>query len=95
MFNYGEQAYYICLLRAIIACNHLSLFKLFSRFVHFCPNFQIALFHYFFYKKITPMPLISINRPWQGYEIFKDLHPIMWKVKAVFHPTKTIGCFHL
>ena len=25
---------------AIIACNHLPFFKIFSNFVHFCPNFK-------------------------------------------------------
>ena len=29
------------LLRAIIACNYLTFFKIFSNFVHFCSSFQI------------------------------------------------------
>ena len=33
---------YLYILRAIIACNHLPLFKIFSKFVHFCSNFQIV-----------------------------------------------------
>ena len=36
-----NRAYSSSLLRAIIACNHLPFFKIFSNFVHFCPNFQI------------------------------------------------------
>ena len=35
------RAYSSSLLRAIIARNHLLFFKIFSTFVHFCPNFQI------------------------------------------------------
>ena len=29
------------LVPSITACNHLPFFKMFSNFVHFCPNFQI------------------------------------------------------
>ena len=36
-----NRAYSSSLLHAIIACNHLPLFKIFSNFVHFHPNFQI------------------------------------------------------
>ena len=35
------KAYSSSLLHMIIACNHLPLFKIFSNFIHFCPNFQI------------------------------------------------------
>ena len=60
-------AYSRSLLRAIIARNHLLSFKIFSNFVHFCPNFQIfclffALFCSFFcpfFEKIACMPLLS------------------------------------
>ena len=36
-----DRAYSSSLLRAIIARNHLPFFKIFSNFVHFCPNLQI------------------------------------------------------
>ena len=35
------RAYSSSLLHAIIACNHLPFLKIFSNFVHFCPNFEI------------------------------------------------------
>ena len=35
------RAYSNSLMRVKIACNHLPFFKIFSNFVHFCPNFQI------------------------------------------------------
>ena len=35
------RAYSSSLLRAIIACNDLPFFKIFSKFAYFCPNFQI------------------------------------------------------
>ena len=35
------RAYSTSLSRAIIARNHLPFFKIFSNFIHFCPNFQI------------------------------------------------------
>ena len=57
------------LLHAIILCNHLPFFKVFSNFVHFCPNFQIfcpfcpfwTFFRPFlpFFWKISCMPLLS------------------------------------
>ena len=56
-------------LNAIIACNHLPFFKIFSNFVLFCPNFQIfcpfsPFFNIFWsfgalFLKITRMPLLS------------------------------------
>ena len=51
-----SRAYSNSLLRAIVARNHLPFFKIFSNFVHFCPNFQIfnpflPLFNIFFLKK--------------------------------------------
>ena len=36
-----DRAHYGNLLRVIIARSHLPFFKIFSNFVHFCPNFQI------------------------------------------------------
>ena len=53
-FNHEEKsipsrAYSSSLMCAIIARNHLPFFKIFSNFVHFCPNFQyFALFKHFF-----------------------------------------------
>ena len=42
---YHIRAYSSSLLCAIIAHNHLPIFKIFSNFVHFCPNFKyFALF---------------------------------------------------
>ena len=35
------RAYSSSLLRAIITCNPLLFFKIFSKFVYFCPNFEI------------------------------------------------------
>ena len=46
-------------MRAIIARNHLLIFKLFSNFVHFCPNFQIFCPFLPFFGIITRMPLLS------------------------------------
>ena len=37
----GVKAYSNSLLHAITAHNHLPFFKIFSNFVHICPNFQI------------------------------------------------------
>ena len=37
----GKRAFSSSLLRAIVARNHLSFFKIFSNLVHFCLNFQI------------------------------------------------------
>ena len=52
------------LLCAIMARNHLPFFKLFSSFVHFCPNFQIfcsflPFFFLSFFWKIACIPLLS------------------------------------
>ena len=53
----GVKAYSGSLLHAITAHNHLPFFKIFSNFVHFCPNFQIfSLFSnisLLFFWKIT------------------------------------------
>ena len=63
------RAFSSSLLHVIIACNHMPFFKLFSNFVHFCPNFQIfCLFLLFFnifhpflvlFLKIAGVPLLS------------------------------------
>ena len=37
----SNRAYSQSLLHAIIMCNYLPFFKIFSHFVHFCPNYQI------------------------------------------------------
>ena len=56
------RAYSSNVLYAIIAHNHLALFKIFSNFVYFSPNFQIfCLFSTFlchFSQKSLPMPLL-------------------------------------
>ena len=57
------RAYSSSVLHAIIAHNHLPLFKIFSNFVHFCPNFQIfcsfSTFPCPFSEKWLPIPLLS------------------------------------
>ena len=57
------QIYPRSLLRAIIACNHLPFFTIFSNFVHFLPTFSSILpfFKIFcrFSEKIAPMLLFS------------------------------------
>ena len=40
-YYYANRAFSSGSLHAIIAHNHLPFFKVFSNFVHFCPNFQI------------------------------------------------------
>ena len=60
------RAFFSGLLRGIIARNKLPLFKMFSNFVHFCPNFQIFcpflpfsnIFLPFFFK-ISRVPWLS------------------------------------
>ena len=64
-----NRTYSSSLLHAIIACNHLPLFKIFSNFVHFCPDSQIfcpffPVEHFLsffcpFFWKIARMPLLS------------------------------------
>ena len=41
------------ILAVYFACNHLPILKIFSHFVHFCPNFQIF---YPFSEKSYPFP---------------------------------------
>ena len=59
----GKRVFSSSLLRAIIAHNDLTFFKIFSNIVHFCPDFQIfcAFLTFFlpFFWKITCMPLLS------------------------------------
>ena len=59
----GKRAFSSSLLRAIVACNHLPFFKIFSNLVHFYPNFQIfcrfLTFFAFFFLKITCLLLLS------------------------------------
>ena len=60
------NAFSSSLLHAIITCNHLLLFKIFSNFEYFCLNFQIfCLFLAFlaFAWKIRHMPLFSRIAP--------------------------------
>ena len=55
-----NRAYFSSLLCAIIARNHLLFFKIFSNFVHFCPNFQVfcpfSTFPCPFFEKSHPCP---------------------------------------
>ena len=63
---YINWAYFGSLLHLIIACIHLPFFKMFSKFVHFCPNFLIFcpfLTFFDFFWKITPIPLLSRISP--------------------------------
>ena len=53
------RAYSSSLLHAMIARSHLAFFKIFSGFVHFCPNFQIFSPFLPFFGKIARMPLLS------------------------------------
>ena len=58
----GVKAYSNSLLHAITAHNHLPFFKIFSNFVHICPNFQIFFpFSTFalFLKNHSPFSLLS------------------------------------
>ena len=58
-----SRAYSSCFIHALVACIRLLFFKLFSNFVHICPNFQIFCsflsFLALFLKKNTCMPLLS------------------------------------
>ena len=53
------RVYYNCLVHVIIAHNHVPFFKIFSNFVHFCPNFPIFCPFLHFFWKISRMPLLS------------------------------------
>ena len=50
---------YSRLLRTIIARNGLPFLKIFSNFVHFCPNFQIFCPFLPFFWKIARIPILS------------------------------------
>ena len=62
-----SKAYSSCFIHALVACMRLLFFKLFSNFVHICPNFQIfcsflSFLALFLKKKKTKkkrMPLLS------------------------------------
>ena len=54
-----SRTYSISLLCAIIARNHMPFFKIFSDFIHFCPNFQIFCLCLLFFWKIARMHLLS------------------------------------
>ena len=67
-YNYN-RAYFSSFLLAIIAHNHLPFCRIFSNFVHFCPNFQIfcpfsTFTLLFFWKKKCTHALVLKNRPW-------------------------------
>ena len=47
-----DRAYPRCFMHAIVARMRLPFFKIFSNFVHFCPNFQIFFF-FLFLKNCT------------------------------------------
>ena len=58
-----SRAYSSCFIHALVACIRLLFFKLFSNFVHICPNFQIFCSFFVlscpFSEKNTCMPLLS------------------------------------
>ena len=56
---YYAKAFSRSLLHAIITHNHMPISKIFSNFVHFCPNFQIFCPFLPFLWKITHIPLLS------------------------------------
>ena len=45
------RAYSSCFMHVIVACMRLPFFKIFSNFVHFCPNFQIFCSFFTFFLK--------------------------------------------
>ena len=53
------RAYSSCFMRAVVKCMRLPFSKIFSNFVHFCPNFQIFCPFLPFLWKITHIPLLS------------------------------------
>ena len=77
MTSWACRAYSTSLLRAIIACNHLPLFKIFSKCVHFCPSFQIfcpfSIFLCPFSGKLQPCP---------------NFRESAWACKCVFYRQK-------
>ena len=69
--NLPTRAYTSSLLRAIIACNHMPLFKVFSNFVHLAQiTFKITL--PFFWKRIGPVNITAPIKSSQFaiYELF-------------------------
>ena len=87
--QYVSRAFSSSLLHAIMACNHLPFFKIFSNFVHFCTKFQIFCpFCSFlpFYWKIACMPLLSrIGPGWTNH-----IHQ-----PGAFTPTKVTPVFDI
>ena len=59
MSTCNGRTYYSCFMHAKVAHMRLSFFKMFSDFVHFCPNFQIFCLFCLFSEKITRMPFLS------------------------------------
>ena len=59
IFEPKIRAYSSSLMCVIVACMGLPFFKIFSNFVHFCPNFQIFCPFLPFFSKIASMPLLS------------------------------------
>ena len=66
---------------AIIARNHLPFFKMFSNFVHFCPNFQIFCLFLPFFWKIARMPLLSRISPGRYCLSSNDFAKRLWILK--------------
>ena len=77
------RAYSSGLLRAIIACNHLPFFKIFSNFVHFCPNFQIfSPFFALFFLKNRTHALTFLEK---ALDIQTDFEKRCFRKKKVLH----------
>ena len=79
------RAYSSCFMHAIVAQMKLPFFKIFSIFVHFCPNFQIYGPLLPFFWKITCMLFFSKIGPDGGLEkaIRKILLMKRWR-KIIF-----------
>ena len=86
IINWGKllfefRAYSRKLLRAIIAHNHLSFFKIFSNFCTFSPLLNIFLP---FFWKIAWMPLLSRIGPGGGVRLTFQDGVCKFKVVAMF-----------
>ena len=53
------RTYSSCFMHGIVTCTRLPFFKIFSFFIHFCPNFQIFCPFLPFFWIIARMPLLS------------------------------------
>ena len=65
-----SRTYSSCLTHSIVTCMRLPVFKIFLKFVHFCPNFQIfCLFlpFFFFFLKNCTHALTFQNKPYLYY----------------------------